>query len=541
MSAEDHIDSHRNEPLHRSFGFRHRLIAFVVWCWREVMVGHNDPRRAVLSRPKGLGAEVELRRLNPPVADRLPRRGRIEPDNRGFIEVPNPVQFARDVLAIQSVRVTQPLCDPVERNIMVPWDDDCRDIGQTLEKVLGLDKLCGFGALCEIATDDDDVRLKLRSQPLDGLADAFHKGWSEVQVGDVQEPQHVAVCPGTPVALSWCWGAVMGPAFEVRMMKRTCLIFNAQAGAAHNLGTLLRRFMSGPHCEFRATTDSSDVMSQVRAGIERGAERIIVAGGDGTVNRVVDAVADDFSRIDLAVLPLGTGNDLARSLGVPLDDLDSACSLAFRGDSVPIDVVRVFDGHTTHLINAASAGFGGQVAADIGAADKARWGAFAYWMTAVTELVNLPQFDVEVELDDRTINSRVYGLTIANGRYLGGGFPIARQALVNDGLLDITLIPVLPALELLAAGLNYMVGISSGGDRLPNFRSRCVHVSSTPEMLFSIDGDPIREVEAAFEVLPKALRVVAGPEAPALENKSSTATVLLPHGQVSDNSIQTSW
>lgn len=206
---------------------------------------------------------------------------------------------------------------------------------------------------------------------------------------------------------------------------------------------------------------------------------------------------------------------------------------------MPIDVVRVFDGNTSYLINAASAGFGGQVAADIDASDKARWGAFAYWMTAITELVNLPQFDIHMELDDRTSDSRVYGLTIANGRYLGGGFPIAREAFVNDGLLDVTVIPVLPALELLAAGLNYMVGVSSGGDRLQNFRSRRVHVSSMPEMLFSIDGDPIREVEATFEVLPGALRIVPGPQAPAISDASPTAVVLLPPSLVSDNSIQT--
>lgn len=322
-------------------------------------------------------------------------------------------------------------------------------------------------------------------------------------------------------------------------MKRTCLIFNARAGAANNLEVLFRRFMAAPQCDFRATSDAGEVKAQVESAIEQGAERIIVAGGDGTVSRVVDAVARDFERADLAILPLGTGNDLARSVGIPLDNLESALSLAFTGDSVPVDVVRVFDGQTTYLVNAASAGFGGQVAAGINAADKARWGASAYWMTAVTGLVNLPQFDVHVELDDRVFDSRVYGLTIANGRYVGGGFPIAREAYVNDGLLDITIIPVLPPLELLAAGLNYMVGISSGGDRLQNFQSRHVRVSSTPDMLFSIDGDPIREVDATFEVLPQALRIVAGPQAPAITRASSAAAVLVPQPQVSESSQPT--
>ena len=83
-------------------------------------------------------------------------------------------------------------------------------------------------------------------------------------------------------------------------MKRTCLIFNARAGAANNLESLFRRFMSAPQCEFRATTGASDVKIQVQSAIEQGAERIIVAGGDGTVNRVVDGIAQDFGQVDLA-------------------------------------------------------------------------------------------------------------------------------------------------------------------------------------------------------------------------------------------------
>ncbi len=306
------------------------------------------------------------------------------------------------------------------------------------------------------------------------------------------------------------------------------VIFNARARGAGDPQTLRRSFAREHDCEFCATTDGTDVKHQVQTAIERGTERIIVAGGDGSVSRVVDALANDFSQVDLAILPLGTGNDLARSLGIPIGNLDAACELALSKPSVPIDVVRVFDGTATFLINAASAGFGGQVAANIADIDKARWGAFAYWMRAVGELVNLPQFDIHLDLDNWSFDTRAYGLTIANGRFLGGGFPIAREAFVDDGMFDVTVIPVLPTLELLAAGLNYMVGVSSGGDRLLNYRAKRVHVTSKPEMLFSIDGDPIREVDTTFEVLPKALRVVAGPHAPALLNASPAPTFVLP-------------
>lgn len=294
------------------------------------------------------------------------------------------------------------------------------------------------------------------------------------------------------------------------MRNRTSLIFNARAGSAARFTEKLQRFLKQTGCEFHATTGPGDSRQYARAAVEAGVQRIIVAGGDGTINQVINGLAPDFAQVELGIVPLGTGNDLARSLGLPADSPQSALSLAVNSGTQPIDLVRLTDGSTSYLINVATGGFGGKVAADLNDSDKCRWGALAYWITAVRELADIHELQIEVALDGQSRRWRVYGVAVANGRYVGGGFPIAPRALLNDGLLDVTVMPVLPAMELLAAGLDYMLGVAGETNRVPTFRARRVSITATPAIPFSIDGEPVQELTATFEVLPGVLRVVTG-------------------------------
>ncbi len=297
---------------------------------------------------------------------------------------------------------------------------------------------------------------------------------------------------------------------RVRLVnQKTCLIHNATAGMFSQLPLPIQRLQQCEWCESHSTEGPGDAEKLARLAVQQGVQRIIVAGGDGTVSQVVDGISPDFAHVELAILPLGTGNDLARSLGIPLDDLDAAVELAISDRVTPIDIVRVSAGIDSYMVNAASAGFGGKVAADVNQFDKARWGPFAYWTTAVAELVDVPQFDVHLDMDGQHRHTPVYGLVVANGRFVGGGFPIAPDALLNDGLLDVTIIPALPTLELLAAGLNFMLHRQQGTDHVATYRARSVHVHTTPEMMFSIDGEPTERIDADFEILPKALNIVA--------------------------------
>lgn len=293
-------------------------------------------------------------------------------------------------------------------------------------------------------------------------------------------------------------------------MKHTTIILNASAGAALGMQDQIRRLAKRMRCGLRLTKAPGDAKRQARKALESGAERIIVAGGDGTLSQVINGLAPDFAQVELAVVPLGTGNDFARSLDIPTGSIETTMSLATTGVAQPIDLVRLEDGVTSYLVNAAMGGFCGKVAADLDRADKVRWGAFAYWITAIRELASLQELQIELNLDGQTQPWDVYGLAIANGRYVGGGFPIAPTAFLNDGLLEVTLMRVLPATELMAAGLDYMLGIANETNRVPTLRGRRLSFTAKSEIPFSIDGEPKQEAAVTFEVLPRVLRVVTG-------------------------------
>lgn len=295
-----------------------------------------------------------------------------------------------------------------------------------------------------------------------------------------------------------------------------CLILNANAGGVADVKHLISHFIEGTRCAFRMVNSPEKTYEVIERAVQDGASRIIIAGGDGTINVGVNSLNQMDADIELAIVPLGTGNDLARSLDIPRNDPVAAFELATTGTARPIDLIRIGDGSDGLFVNACSAGFAGKVCASIDAETKRRWGGFAYWITSIAMLGDLPQYSVRVTLDDRSFEKEVHCLVVANGRYVGGGFPIAPAALVDDGLVNITVVPVELALDLLTAGLEFMRGRPERNESLLRHRSRRVRIASDPPMPFSVDGERKERLVADFEVLPGAVRVVTGRNPPGI-------------------------
>ncbi len=291
---------------------------------------------------------------------------------------------------------------------------------------------------------------------------------------------------------------------------KTIAIVNQKSGIAVRWGSTIERLARQSGCQLIRVDTVNELRDSVWRIVNDDCDRLIIGGGDGSISCALNTLAPEFSRTELAILPLGTGNDLARSLGINTDDCEIAWRQVTESQTVALDVVRVLNGTETYFMNAANGGLGGKVAADVNSDDKRRWGPFAYWMTAVSWLVELPEFQIQLELDQETVDLKSHGLAIANGRFIGGGFPIAPTAWLNDGLLDITAIPVLPTLELLAAGLDFRLGRNHREVGVQTYRSRRVRVRGVPEIPFSVDGEPTKTLEAVFEVLPRAVRFAIG-------------------------------
>ena len=278
--------------------------------------------------------------------------------------------------------------------------------------------------------------------------------------------------------------------------------------------------------EVRFTRGRDDVAQAVRAGVQAGAKLVVVAGGDGTASQTASALlaAGLGDRAELAVLPLGTGRDFARTLGVPHDPGRAAAAVA-GAPTATIDVGRVsFQAAagcaTTHFVNVASAGLSGRVTAYIDRQlDWAkRWsGSLAFFAASLRCLWGWRAIPVALFADGECVlEAPVEVVAIANGTCFGGGMEIAPDARLDDGRFDIVAIRATHRVRLLAQITPALYrGRHLGLSGVTHLRAARVELRASgkttraraPAIPLEADGESLGYLPARFEVIPGALRV----------------------------------
>ncbi|HET6568149.1 MAG TPA: diacylglycerol kinase family protein [Rhodothermales bacterium] len=295
---------------------------------------------------------------------------------------------------------------------------------------------------------------------------------------------------------------------------KTWLIVNPNAGSAGQPGGIRELIADRPSIIVKESRAEGDARRIAAEAVRQGIDLIVAAGGDGTVHEVVNGIMDAApKRAKMGLIPMGTGNDLARTLAIPNDPRD-ALALLLAGRDEAIDLIRVdAEGAYRHLVNAAAGGFSGQVNEAMSAEMKSQWGPLAYVMGAATVLPDVTGYHTTIAYDDAPpVQIEAVNIIVANGRTVAGGVRVAPFANPQDGLLNVVVVEKSSVLDLAAVGAQLLTGNYLDSAHVRHRTARKVEIVSHPGMWFNVDGELLTKEPIRFEVVPAALHVVVGPD-----------------------------
>lgn len=294
---------------------------------------------------------------------------------------------------------------------------------------------------------------------------------------------------------------------------KTALIVNPASGRGKALSLLPRvvAWCEKHKVEFKllATSGPGDATRLARTARFDGCERIVVLGGDGTINETGQAIFN--TNVTLGVLPGGSGNDFIKMISRS-GKLDDHLKTAFFGKPHKIDV-GLANGRP--FLNATGIGFDAQVAAE---AARIKWlsGKWVYLLAVLKVLKNFSSYQFDVEIDQMKSNQKATLICVGNGKSTGGGFFLTPQAKFDDELLDICIIEEIPKIKI----FSYLPRALNGTHvRLPGvriYRSRKIVIRSSEKFPVHIDGEIISEPLDKMEITldRRKLNVAIGDQAP---------------------------
>ncbi len=288
------------------------------------------------------------------------------------------------------------------------------------------------------------------------------------------------------------------------------VILNATAGSRkHDQVTeaLARR-----GCQIMETEYAGQGMEIAFRAASRGASLILAAGGDGTLHEVATGILRAENLTTLGVIPVGTGNDLCRSLGID-DSLEDALQIIEMGRTADIDVGRVTAGGEEHLFfNVSSCGFAGEVDKQLEENDKESWRTLSYLKSGISALSTLESFRVDVYSGDEKIGVDALNVVAGNGRYAAAGIPVAPQALLTDGKLDLVLYLGQGLADQIFNSRLILRGEQDQSDTILSLRSEKFAIKFSKPLSINYDGElHDKEVdEVIYAIHSKRLRVIIG-------------------------------
>jgi diacylglycerol kinase (ATP) len=294
--------------------------------------------------------------------------------------------------------------------------------------------------------------------------------------------------------------------------RKALVIYNPSSGKTAQYLEQLSDFQAGGSQLVELTPDVN-LEHLVQDAVIKGFDTVVAAGGDGTVNAVVNALmsVDAARRPCMGILPLGTANDFALTLAIPAD-IPAAIDNLMVGHWIPMDVIRLSTGNAVkYFANVAAGGNSVRVTEEMTPEMKSRWGAFCYLRGAVPVLADLQSYHIELECDGEALAGQdSWAVLVANGRTNAGGIVVAPPAQPHDGLMDVVVIRNGTVLDIMAIVGNAMLGDYLASEQVIHRQVKQLRLRSEPEMRFTLDGEVIDELPLAFDIVPGAIRMFVG-------------------------------
>lgn len=284
------------------------------------------------------------------------------------------------------------------------------------------------------------------------------------------------------------------------------IIANPRAGHGRNLKNFnkLHEVMKsrGLRYELLKTERPGHATELARQLLAAGERQIVVMGGDGTIGEAINGIV--ASEAVLGIISVGTGNDLARTLGLPFNDLAASVDAIVQGAPRLIDVGWERDRYFVLMLGL---GFPAVVASE---ANRMSWlkGSAAFFVAVYKALYRMETVPVRMVLDDRTLELNCTSILVQNTRYCGGGQLMAPDAQIDDGLFDVLVVNAIGKLDLM---LNFPKVYSGRHLEHPAFsiyRSGSVRIDSPVPLQKMFDGDILGTVPVEAKVLPRSVRVL---------------------------------
>lgn len=298
-------------------------------------------------------------------------------------------------------------------------------------------------------------------------------------------------------------------------MKIT-LLMNEAAGSHSSLGAAARESAERLGWDVQLC-GGQRARVKARVLAERGCDLIVAGGGDGTVREVVQGLTDAARRVSFGVLPLGTGNDLARALRMPLDVEAAARAIATasaEGRIMPMDLLQLEHGATTSVCaNSVNGGIAPLIREQMSPELKTKLGPLAFVWGALSSLTHLARWPVRYRVDSGPIREASFvAFVVANGSSVGGGLQVAPVAKLDDGRFDLVVIHADATIgELTAAAIQAKFGDLFKNDCVEHVSGRELELVEQPsDLAFTADGETLEEPLRRVRVLPGALQAVVG-------------------------------